>query len=93
MIEVDNPDDLPPYVVLVLRGPRHGGRAVAAYSTERQAWEHAAPLEDGSVWPDRGTGLRREMPWRIAAARRERERAVIEALIAEWLAGDWWTWD
>lgn len=91
MIEADDPDQLPPYTVLVRRGPRHGGRAVAAYSNPRDAAEHAGPLEDASVWWDRGTALRRDKPHRITAVQRERDRVAVEALIARWLAGDWWT--
>lgn len=91
MIEVDDPDLLPPYTYLVRRGPRGGGRAVAAYATDRAAWEHAAPDERASVWLDRGTALRPDKPHRIAKIQREHTRAAVERLIARWLAGDWWT--
>lgn len=87
MIEVGDPEDLPPYTVLV----RRGGRAVAAYSAERDALAHAAPHEDARIWCDRGTALRPDKPHRIAKIQREHARVAVEALIARWLAGDWWT--
>lgn len=91
MIETDDPDLLPPYTMLVRRGPHGGGRAVAAYSSDRAALAHIAPLEDASIWPDRGTGLQQDKPWRLAQFQRERTRIAVEALIARWLAGGWWT--
>lgn len=88
MIEVDDPADLPPYPFLV----RRRGRAVAAYRSEQDAHAHAVPHEDAEVWPDRCTGLPTGSVWRMAGAQRDRDRAALEALIAQWLAGDWWTW-
>lgn len=83
MLEVDDPADLPPYTYLV----RRRGRAVAAYSSEERARLHAAPLEDATVWCDRGTGLVRQAPWRIARDQRARDGQAVERLVAWWLAG------
>lgn len=83
VVEVDDPALLPPWPYLV----RRNGVAVAAYRWREQAEAHAAPLEDARVYEDRCTGLLRpRRVWQVDQAQRARDDAVLEALIATWLA-------
>lgn len=83
MLEVDDPAQLPPWPVLV----RRDGKAVAAYRWDRQARDHTAALENARITYDRCTGLRPpSRPWLVDQARRRYEIAMIESLIAEFLA-------
>lgn len=86
MLERTDHAALPPYAHLV----RREGHAVAAYRHAEGALVHAAPLEDATVTPDRCTGL--DVPphhrlWRVDAAVREQDRAEVDRLAGEWLAG------